>query len=189
MIGGRAGRENRMAASTGTRVRPAEAYRLLADGDIPNNPRLPLLVYRGVLPLAGGDAAAACEAMFDRNLWPAAWRNGVYAYHHYHTTAHEVLGIVRGEARVCFGGPNGRVVGVRAGDVVVIPAGVAHKNEGASADLLVVGGYPKGQDWDICPAKPGERGCSAADIARVGLPEADPVYGKGGPLTEKWGVR
>ena len=98
------------------------------------------------------------------------------------------LGIVRGEARVCFGGPNGQVVGVCAGDVVVIPAGVAHKNEGASKDLLVVGGYPKGQDWDICPAKPDERGCAAEDIAKVGLPGADPVYGQDGPLIEQWNV-
>ncbi len=170
-----------------TETKP-EAYRLVADGDIPNNPRLALLVYRGVLPLDGGDAAAACEAIFNRNRWPAQWRNGVYGYHHYHTTAHEVLGVVRGEVKVCFGGPNGQVVGVRAGDVVVIPAGVAHKNEGASKDLLIVGGYPDGQDWDICPAKPGERGCSAEDIAKVGMPEADPVYGRDGPLMQQWAV-
>ena len=178
-----------MAQASSTQVEP-EAYRLVADGNIPNNPRLSLLVYRGVLPLDGKESAsaAACEALFNRNLWPAAWRNGVYAYHHYHTTAHEVLGIVRGEARVCFGGPNGQVVGVRAGDVVVIPAGVAHKNEGASKDLLVVGGYPKGQDWDICPAKPDERGCAAEDIAKVGMPGADPVYGQGGPLMAQWGI-
>jgi uncharacterized protein YjlB len=165
-------------------VKP-EGYRFVADGNIPNNPSLPLLVYRGVLE-TGKDAASACEALFNSNHWPAAWRNGVYDYHHYHTTAHEVLGIVRGTARVRFGGPNGRAVDVGAGDVVVIPAGVAHRNEGASADLLVVGGYPEGQDWDICPAKPDERGCAAADIARVPQPAADPVYGKDGPLTAQW---
>jgi len=33
----------------------------------------------------------------------------------------------------------GPVVVVRAGDIVVIPAGVGRKNEGASKDLLVVG--------------------------------------------------
>jgi uncharacterized protein YjlB len=169
------------------KVKP-ESYRFVADGKIPNNPRLPLLVYRGALS-DGKDAVAACEAMFTRNDWPSAWRNGVYDYHHYHTTAHEVLGIVRGEVRVCFGGPNGRTVHVRAGDVVVIPAGVAHKNEGASRDLLVVGAYPRGQDWDICPAKQDERGCADEDIAKVPVPGADPVYGKKGPLMEQWGVK
>jgi uncharacterized protein YjlB len=165
-------------------VKP-ESYHFVADGNIPNNPSLPLLVYRAVLD-TGKESAASCEALFNGNHWPAAWRDGVYDYHHYHTTAHEVLGIVRGTARVRFGGPNGRAVDVSVGDVVVIPAGVAHRNEGASADLLVVGGYPEGQDWDLCPAKPDEKGCAAADIARVPRPDADPVYGKDGPLIAQW---
>lgn len=167
-----------------TRVKP-ESYRFVADGNIPNNPRLPLLVYRGVLE-TGKDAASSCEALFKRNRWPSDWRDGVYDYHHYHTTAHEVLGIVRGSARVRFGGPNGQAVDVAAGDVVVIPAGVAHRNEGASGDFLVVGGYPEGQDWDICPAKPDEKGCAAADIDRVPPPSSDPVYGEDGPLMAQW---
>jgi uncharacterized protein YjlB len=170
---------------TKVRTKP-ESYRFTADGGVPNNPRLPLLVYRGVLELAGKDPAKSCETLFTRNHWPAAWRNGVYDYHHFHTTAHETLGVVRGEARVRFGGPGGQTVHVRAGDVVVIPAGVGHKNEGASGDLLVIGAYPSGQDWDICPAKPGERDCAAADIDKVPLPAADPVYGSDGPLTEQW---
>lgn len=170
--------------NSAAQVKP-ESYRFLADGNIPNNPRLSLLVYRGVLD-TGREVASSCEALFKRNHWPPAWRDGVYDYHHYHTTAHEVLGIVRGAARVRFGGPNGQAVDVQAGDVVVIPAGVAHCNEGASADLLVVGGYPEGQDWDICPAKPDEKGCAAADIDRVPPPAADPVYGKDGPLMAQW---
>lgn len=170
---------------TKTRVKP-ETYRFMAGGGVPNNPRFPLLVYRDVLETEGNDPAKSCEQLFTRHHWPAAWRNGIYDYHHYHTTAHEVLGIVRGEARVRFGGPDGRTVQVRAGDVVVIPAGVAHKNEGASTDLLVVGAYPKGQDWDICPAKLDERDCASANIAEVPLPEADPVYGSDGPLIAAW---
>ena len=169
---------------TDAQVKP-ESYRFVADGNIPNNPRLPLLVYRGAIE-TGESAASACEALFNGNAWPAAWRDGVYDYHHYHTTAHEVLGIVRGSARVRFGGPNGQAVDVEAGDVVVVPAGVAHRNEGASSDFLVVGGYPEGQDWDICPAKPGEKGCAGAEIARVAPPAADPVYGKDGPLMTQW---
>lgn len=170
---------------TKTRLKP-ETYRFTAGGGVPNNPRLPLLVYRGVLETEGNDPAARCEQLFTRHHWPAAWRNGVYDYHHFHTTAHEALGIVRGEARVRFGGPGGQTVQVRAGDVVVIPAGVGHKNEGASGDLLVVGAYPKGQDWDICPARPGERDCALASIADVPVPESDPVYGADGPLIEEW---
>lgn len=162
-----------------------EAYRFTADGGVPNNPMLPLLIYRGVLPTTE-DPAGSFEALFARNGWGNGWRNGVYDYHHFHTTAHEVLGIARGEVTVRFGGENGRAVTLRAGDVVVIPAGVGHKNEGASRDLLVIGAYPAGQDWDICPAKPGERDCAAEDMSRVELPASDPVYGAKGPLIERW---
>lgn len=171
-------------ATTTTRP-PVETYRFMADGDIPNNPTLPLLVYRGVLQ-TDGDAAAACEDRFARHGWPAAWRDGVFGYDHYHTTAHEALGVVRGEARVRFGGPAGQTLTLRKGDVVVIPAGVAHRNEGASRDFLVVGAYPAGQDWDLCPAKPGEQGCAHRNIDSVPLPASDPVHGADGPLIAHW---
>src|SRR5580698_348513 len=94
------------------------------DGTIPNS-RLPLLVYRDAVPAD----AAAIERMFTANRWPAAWRDGVHSFHHFHSTAHEVLGVARGEASVLFGGPNGTALTVRAGDVVVVPAGVAHCNQ------------------------------------------------------------
>src|ERR1700742_335648 len=89
------------------------------DGVIPNS-RLPLLIYRAAVPAD----PAAIEDLFARNHWPPAWRNGVHPFHHFHSTAHEALGVARGEARVLFGGPSGQVLTVQAGDVVVIPAGV-----------------------------------------------------------------
>jgi uncharacterized protein YjlB len=170
------------AAAAGT----VEAYRLAENGEIPNNPELPLLVYRAALP-PGEDPAAACEALFRRHGWGGGWRDGVYSYHHYHATAHEALGIVRGEARLRFGGEGGPVVAVRAGDVVVVPAGVAHKNEGASGDLLVVGAYPDGRDEpDMCTGRPGEIERARTRIAGVARPAADPVFGAGGPLLKEW---
>ena len=136
-----------MAATTGAPT--IEDYFFADDGVVPNNPRLPLIVYRGALE-TDGDAAARCVALFDRNGWTGAWKNGVYAHHHYHSSAHEVLGVAAGWVRVRLGGEGGQTVELRAGDVVVIPAGVAHKNEGASPDLLVVGAYPRAryaQSW------------------------------------------
>ncbi|MFO0997026.1 MAG: cupin domain-containing protein [Alphaproteobacteria bacterium] len=162
-----------------------ELYSLAADGPIPNNSLLPLVVYRAALPCAGGDPASACEAIFARNKWGNGWRNGVYPYHHYHSTAHEVLGIVRGEARVRFGGDHGPVVVVRAGDVVVIPAGVAHKAEGASRDLLIVGAYPEGQKPDLCTEKDSGP-ATFARIADVPRPVRDPVHGDHGPILDDW---
>ena len=117
------------------------------DGSIPNS-NMPLLVYRNAVPAD----AAAIERVFAANRWPPAWRNGVHPFHHFHSSAHEVLGVARGEASVLFGGPSGTVVLVRAGDVVVVPAGVAHCNQGQSSDLLIVGAYPRTDPNRICAA-------------------------------------
>ena len=161
-----------------------EEYSFAADGGIPNNPELPLLVYRGVLA-AGEGAAAQCEALFAGHGWSNGWRNGVFGYHHFHSTAHEALGIVKGEARVRFGGDGGELVELHAGDAVVIPAGVAHRNEGASRDLLVIGAYAEGRDYDTCTREdPGV----LARIRSVPKPGADPVYGARGPLMKAWPV-
>jgi uncharacterized protein YjlB len=159
-----------------------EERRFAAEGQIPNNPDLPLLVYRGVL--AGGERAAAnCEALFSSHGWSNGWRNGIFGYHHFHSTAHEVLGIVKGDARVRFGGKGGVTVALSAGDVVVIPAGVAHKNEGASRNLLVICAYAGGRDYDTCTAGGAE---ALTRIRAAPKPDADPVYGARGPLLKAW---
>jgi len=163
----------------------SEVLHLTDDGRTPNNERLPLVIYRGVLPIAEADPAAACEALFARHGWGAAWRDGIYDYHHFHTTTHEVLGIVAGEACVRFGGENGLSVTLHEGDVVVIPAGVGHRREQASDGLLVVGAYPGGFEFDI--GTPQEDHAKAVRaLYRVPLPAEDPVYGRGGPLLEYW---
>jgi len=167
-----------------------ETFSFADDGVVPNNPALPLVVYRGAL-VEGGDRATACEAMFTRHGWPDAWRNGIYGHHHYHSTAHEVLGIAAGNARVRLGGEDGQTVELRAGDVVVIPAGVAHKRESASADLLVIGAYPRGQRPDLCRAEAsghdGAHDRALGRISAVPLPAADPVTGRADPLLACWG--
>ena len=119
-------------------------YLFTDDGRFPNS-RLPLLVYRHAAGEDAGNRAAFFERWFTENRWPAAWRNGIYGFHHYHSTAHEALGICSGHATLRMGGPAGETLAVKAGDVVVIPAGVAHKRLQASADFLVMGAYPKGQ--------------------------------------------
>ncbi len=155
------------------------------DGAIPNS-KLALLVYRDAVPAD----PAAIERLFAANRWPPAWRNGVYGFHHFHSTAHEVLGVARGEVSVLFGGPGGQVLTVKAGDVVVIPAGVGHFNHRQSDDLLIVGAYPdNGPGPDLRRGRPEEHAEVVAAIAGVPVPGADPVAGVGGPLGRLWAGR
>ncbi|MCL2428573.1 MAG: hypothetical protein FWD12_05010 [Alphaproteobacteria bacterium] len=151
------------------------------DGRIPNS-RLPLLLYRRALV---ADAAAMERVLFQRG-WSNSWRDGIFDYHHFHSIAHEVLGIAAGRATVAFGGQAGRVLTVEAGDVVVIPAGVGHCNRGQSSDLLVVGAYPGGAGYDICRGDPADHARALAAIRRVALPERDPVSGGEAPLRRLW---
>ncbi len=162
-----------------------EEHRFPGDAEVANNADLPLLVYRQALATGIG-AAEACEKRFTRNQWTGIWQNGIYRRHHYHSTAHEVLGIAAGSARVRFGGESGRTVAVEAGDVVVVPAGVAHKAEWLSHDLVVVGAYPKGQHPDIREAGEGDLARARQNIAAVPLPAADPLFGRDGPLLQRW---
>src|SRR5262245_56994607 len=118
------------------------AHRLPAGDPIPNHPRWPLLIYPG--------AAALFEALFTRHGWPAAWRNGIHPFHHYHSNAHEVLGIYSGEDTVRFGGEQGITVVASPGDVIVLPAGTGHKKLAVRGSLGVVGAYPRGAHPDSC---------------------------------------
>lgn len=153
------------------------------DGGIPNS-RLPVLVYHGVEAARG---ASSCEELFESNGWLGSWRDGIFSYHHFHSTAHEVLGIVSGSAAVILGGPSvGKRFEVQAGDVLVLPAGTGHCNDGSSADLLVIGAYPDGMSWDLRRGDPSEHDEVLQNISRVPLPRADPVEGADGSLVGLW---
>jgi uncharacterized protein YjlB len=155
---------------------------LLAPGEtMPNSP-LPVLIYRGVVP-ANADAADF-ERMFEAAGWGGMWRDGIFDYDHFHSNAHEVLGMARGDARVQLGGPTGQAVAVSAGDVLVLPAGTGHRRISASRDLLVVGAYPPGQThYDICRTRSPE---AELRISKVERPPSDPVTGLAGALSELW---
>jgi uncharacterized protein YjlB len=170
------------------RDRKPNAYRFRDDGQTPNNPSLPLIHYRSPIRLAEDyDPAAVFEVLFASNGWKESWRDGVYDFLHFHTRTHEVLGIARGEARVQFGGKNGRTLHVKAGDVVVLPAGTGHRRRSASRDLLVVGAYPEnGGGYDEPTPRKVDHDEALALIAKVKRPAADPVYGRRGPLRELW---
>jgi uncharacterized protein YjlB len=158
------------------------------DSSIPNNPTLPLLVYTQVLE-ATGDLEKAFRDLLAKNSWDGTWVSGVYPYHHYHSTAHEVLCVLRGGAELMFGGKEGVAILVQPGDVVIIPAGVGHCNLSAGEDFKVLGAYPEGQTWDLCTGKPSERPQVLENIQKVPLPSADPIFGTDGPLVVQWKVK
>ena len=154
------------------------------DGVIPNNPSLPLVLYRVAFEEPD---AESISATFRSHRWDGCWVNGVFDWHHYHSNAHEVLGCFAGSATVRFGGPEGKEFTLSAGDAVVIPAGVAHCNVGQSEDFRVVGAYPEGQVNDMCNGKPEERDEALANIRSTSLPAEDPVLGGEGELLGLWG--
>jgi len=147
---------------------------------------LPLLLYRAAITVGAQDRASVFERGFAENDWRNSWRNGVYFFAHYHSTSHEVLGVYDGTAKLRLGGEDGRTVEIRAGDVILIPAGVAHQNIGASLDFSVVGAYPDGRQWDLLRGLPGERPNSDHTIAALPIPDYDPIYGVNGPLRQIW---
>jgi uncharacterized protein YjlB len=178
-----AGIAGNAAASPTAPVVPEQLH-LKPNGWMPNN-TLPVLLYRNALP-ASADLASDMERLFTANGWPPQWRNGVYPFHHFHSTAHEVLGFAAGHANLILGGEGGTPITVHAGDIAVLPTGTGHCRITASADFLVIGAYPPGENWDICRTAPTPE--MQQRMRRVAFPPSDPVTGASGPLPAIWKV-
>jgi uncharacterized protein YjlB len=163
------------------------AHLFVDDGTIPNHPKWPLLLYRGAIDLSGTpDPELAVEKAFGTRGWGDMWRNGIYPYVHYHSMIHEAIGIARGRARVRFGGDNGEVIALSAGDVAILSAGTGHQCLWAGPDLRVVGAYPPTGKYDLCRGSNADHARALVSIPRVPLPQTDPVFGDGGPLHRHW---
>jgi len=152
----------------------------------PNNKYLPAIILPDAFPASPKVDPVEIERAFYRNKWEQSWRNGLFSFHHYHSRAHEVLGVYSGWVRILLGGPEGIEITASAGDVLILPAGVSHKNLDQAADFYVLGAYPRGQIADMKYGKEGERPEADYVISSVPLPEYDPVYGKTGPLMMCW---
>jgi uncharacterized protein YjlB len=166
--------------------KPTVVKHILKDDGIFPNSGLFLLIYKDVFSDEDADIAERIEDTFHGNNWKNSWRDGIYDYAHYHSITHEVLGIYAGKASVQFGGPKGITEELSTGDVVIIPAGVAHQCLKADEDFKCIGAYPDGSDYDIKKGEEGDRLEADKNIEKVELPESDPVYGIGGLLQLEW---
>jgi uncharacterized protein YjlB len=153
-----------------------EEYFLKDNGLFPNS-SLPVLLYKKALDLPKFFPGFYIRKLFIKNGWSNSWKSGIFEYHHYHSITHEVLGVCKGQTHLLLGGPNGVKVKIEEGDVLIIPAGVAHKNEGKENDVVCIGAYPEGRDYDIKYGREGERPSADQNIKNVPLPPSDPVYG------------
>ncbi|MCJ1464962.1 hypothetical protein MMC07_003577 [Pseudocyphellaria aurata] len=155
---------------------------------IPNTSiqRKPLLIYHSAFQ--PGTSASTIEAHLSQvGVVDPQWRYTMYSTSHFHSTAHEVLCIASGKAKLCFGGddnPQRVETVVGEGDPIVVPAGVAHRLEkDLTGTFNMVGSYPRGKSWDMCYGKEGEEE-KTKGIASLGWFERDPIYGDNGPTLE-----
>src|SRR4051812_26188737 len=163
------------------------SFVLKRNGNFPNS-KLPVLIYRKalLLPDQKNKAATISQKLFSRNGWSNSWRNGIYDFHHYHSNTHECMAICMGSAHVILGGPNGKRVKLRYGDVIILPAGVAHKCTTKSPDFLCVGAYPEGKDYNTNTGTLEEYKKAILNIKTVPIPVRDPLLGAEGFLRSYW---
>lgn len=151
------------------------------NGSIPNNPRFPLTIYPDIL-----EDKDDVVAIFASNKWLGAWRDSIFTYHHYHSNSHEVLAVVSGSASVHMGGPQGEIIDINKGDVMVIPAGVGHKRLSSSEDFAVIGAYPNGNDYNLCREGDTDYEARKEEIRQTPLPQTDPLFGEDSFLLQQW---
>ena len=163
------------------------SYLLHDDGIFPNNSALPVLHYKNVFAIPTFFAARRMKRHFAAHGWTNSWKSTVYDFHHYHSTTHEVLGAYSGKAELLIGGDDGSIIVLEAGDVLVIPAGVAHKLlHSTKPKLQCVGAYPDGRTVDLQLRAKGERPGVDNAVQSVPLPRKDPVFGVDGELMFQW---
>jgi uncharacterized protein YjlB len=166
--------------------RQIHRYFLKDNGVFPNNEKLQVLHYKHMLNVPLLFAASAVKKLFQKNGWGNNWRAGIFTFDHYHSNTHEVMAVIKGKTTILLGGRGGRKLEIEKGDVVIIPAGVAHKNLGKEKDVICIGGYPDDKEYDMNYGEEKERPKTDHTIAKLPIPGTDPVFGTEKGVVEFW---
>lgn len=162
-------------------------HRLRENPPFPNSP-LPVLFYPKVLDefVEGEDAEEATKNLLKENGYTNAWTGGIHDFHHFHSNTHEVLVCLRGKATVQLGGPGEKEFSFSKGDVLLLPAGVAHKSIDSTDDFEIVGAYPNGIDFDMQKGDEDNYETIQQRANDVPVPEKDPLTGSDGAVQAYW---
>lgn len=154
---------------------------LPSSGNFPNS-SLPVLHYQEAFDPGTVNLGEVVQNTFKSNGWVRMWVNGIYDFHHYHSNNHEVLGITAGHATVILGGEEGILLKLNKGDVLVLPAGTAHKRVKGVSGFSCVGAYSINVPYNMRYGEEEEFDEAVKQIKSLPMPETDPVYGGDGPL-------
>ncbi|KZT25550.1 hypothetical protein NEOLEDRAFT_1133526 [Neolentinus lepideus HHB14362 ss-1] len=167
-----------------------ETYYIPRHGFIPNSdPTSKPLIYYKSLFQKGASKAAIKDHINSLKVVEAQWTYTMYPTTHFHTTSHEAIIVLSGGALLLFGGESNpaRVeLEVKAGDALLIPAGVSHKQvkEIGLEVFDMMGAYPvNAEHWDMCYGLK-EEGNTEARIKQLDWFTKDPFYGENGPAVK-----
>ena len=155
------------------------------DGIFPNSP-LPLLFYRDAIRAGAKDPASIFEQSFAGMIGPTRGETVFIPFPIITARRMKCWVFILALPLSRLGGEHGKNVEVHAGDVIVIPAGVAHQNVGASNDFGVVGVYAGGRQWGFASGCPGRAPQSRSQYCGFGNAGERSIYGVAGPLREIW---
>ena len=162
-----------------------QSFSFKDNGQFPNS-IYPVLLYKNVLDIPFFRPVSYVETLFKQNNWYNFWQDGVYEYNHYHSNTHEVLGVYKGKTTLLLGGEGGLEVEIEKGDVLLLPAGVAHQNLYSEKQVKCVGAYPNGIKCDMKYGKTPERPLADENIKKVSTSVKDPVFGSLRGISEYW---
>ncbi|WEW56667.1 hypothetical protein PRK78_002115 [Emydomyces testavorans] len=144
----------------------------------------PLFIYHSAFNGSASDVSSHLEKV---GVVKPQWIYSMYPTSHFHSNTHEVLSVVAGKAKLCFGhekNPDRFEPTVSKGDVIIIPAGVSHRLlQDLDGQFNMVGSYPPGKNWDMCYGKEGEEE-KVRNISSLAWFTKDPLYGDQGPVLE-----